>query len=307
LYCLGETDVHEDDAAAALPRLEQATALFRRLGTPLGLAWCQLLRGTILVQRRDGAAARPALEESATMFGALGEERGRALALSGQSALADTQGDFATAEAVCREALSAMWTLGGRPDIPVMLEACAAVAAALAQPARAARLAGAAVALRRAVGVGWVQRFGIKLEDRLDAARQMLGEAAFAAAWDEGRALSMDEAVAQALAPDEPVSATTDERAIATTEPTPVSRATGPLSAPASAPAPAAWAPLTAREREVAAAVAQGLTNGEIAERLVITRNTAGVHVVHILNKLGLHSRSQIAAWAATHGLVEES
>jgi DNA-binding CsgD family transcriptional regulator len=57
--------------------------------------------------------------------------------------------------------------------------------------------------------------------------------------------------------------------------------------------------PLTPREREVAALVAQGLTNGEIAARLVIARRTATTHVVHILDKLGFRSRAQVAAWVA--------
>ena len=48
---------------------------------------------------------------------------------------------------------------------------------------------------------------------------------------------------------------------------------------------------------EVAAFVAEGLTNREIAAQLTIAEGTVGVHVVHILNKLGFHSRAQIAAW----------
>jgi non-specific serine/threonine protein kinase len=51
----------------------------------------------------------------------------------------------------------------------------------------------------------------------------------------------------------------------------------------------------------VAALIAQGLTNAEIAARLVITGGTAGSHVAHILAKLGLRSRAQIAAWAVEH------
>ena len=53
---------------------------------------------------------------------------------------------------------------------------------------------------------------------------------------------------------------------------------------------------LSAREREVAALIAHGLTNRQLAERLYITPGTAANHVVHILNKLGLSTRSQIAA-----------
>jgi DNA-binding CsgD family transcriptional regulator len=61
---------------------------------------------------------------------------------------------------------------------------------------------------------------------------------------------------------------------------------------------------LTAREREVAALIAEGLTNGQLAERLYISPKTAAVHVSNILMKLGLSSRVEIAAWAVRHGVV---
>jgi len=60
---------------------------------------------------------------------------------------------------------------------------------------------------------------------------------------------------------------------------------------------------LTAREREVAALVAGGLTNGQLAERLFISPKTAAVHVSNILAKLGLSTRAEIAAWAVRHDL----
>ena len=63
---------------------------------------------------------------------------------------------------------------------------------------------------------------------------------------------------------------------------------------------------LTAREREVAALVARGQTNREIATTPVISERTADAHMQNILNKLGFSSRAQIAAWAAEHGLRTE-
>ncbi len=60
------------------------------------------------------------------------------------------------------------------------------------------------------------------------------------------------------------------------------------------------WAPLTAREFEVARLVAEGRTNPEIAEQLRIARKTVAAHVEHILNRLGVGRRAQIAAWVAT-------
>jgi DNA-binding CsgD family transcriptional regulator len=56
---------------------------------------------------------------------------------------------------------------------------------------------------------------------------------------------------------------------------------------------------LTPREAEVAALVAEGLSNGEIGRRLYISPKTASVHVSNILAKLGMSSRAEIAAWVA--------
>ena len=61
---------------------------------------------------------------------------------------------------------------------------------------------------------------------------------------------------------------------------------------------------LTSREREVAALLAEGLSNAEVARRLYISPKTAAVHVSNILMKLGMSSRAEVAAWAVRSGLV---
>jgi DNA-binding NarL/FixJ family response regulator len=61
--------------------------------------------------------------------------------------------------------------------------------------------------------------------------------------------------------------------------------------------------PLTPRERDVAVLVAAGLTNREIAAKLLIAERTADTHVSNVLGKLGARTRSQIAAWAVEHDL----
>ena len=69
---------------------------------------------------------------------------------------------------------------------------------------------------------------------------------------------------------------------------------------------PAAADPLglTPREREVAALVARGYTNRQVAETLVITERTAETHLERIYTKLGLHARAELAVWATRHSLV---
>jgi non-specific serine/threonine protein kinase len=65
--------------------------------------------------------------------------------------------------------------------------------------------------------------------------------------------------------------------------------------------------PLSRRERDVAALVARGLSNREIAAALCITEGTANLHVKHILAKLGLDRRTQVALWALRAGLAADA
>jgi non-specific serine/threonine protein kinase len=60
---------------------------------------------------------------------------------------------------------------------------------------------------------------------------------------------------------------------------------------------------LSQRERQVAALLADGLANRQIAERLVVTERTVAAHIEHILDKLGFASRHQVATWAAEQEL----
>jgi DNA-binding NarL/FixJ family response regulator len=92
--------------------------------------------------------------------------------------------------------------------------------------------------------------------------------------FDRGAALPLDEAVADSLQ----------------------GKAADPAAAAASRAGQGESSLLTRREQEVAALVAEGLTNKDIAARLVISRRTAEGHIEHIMTKLGFTSRAQIAA-----------
>jgi len=62
--------------------------------------------------------------------------------------------------------------------------------------------------------------------------------------------------------------------------------------------------PLTEREEEVLSLIAEGLTNKEIAGRMVVSLNTVKTHRLHLYQKLGLHTRSELVAFARQHGLT---
>ena len=67
------------------------------------------------------------------------------------------------------------------------------------------------------------------------------------------------------------------------------------------------WHPLTIREFEVARKIAEGLTNAQIGDALFVSRKTVNAHVEHILAKLGVSRRTEVAAWVATHGTVRRA
>jgi DNA-binding CsgD family transcriptional regulator len=148
------------------------------------------------------------------------------------------------------------------------LEALAGTAAAHHSFAECARLAGVAQALRDDMGYRLRWPFEQRLLDAdLAAALAGLGEDAFAAAYAEGRSLDKDAAVTYAT------------------------RARGERRRPAHG-----WASLTATEANVARLAAAGLTNKQIAERLLMGTETVKTHLSHLYDKLDLHSRAGLAA-----------
>ncbi len=80
-----------------------------------------------------------------------------------------------------------------------------------------------------------------------------------------------------------------------------------PAESPKPASLPVELQGLTEREREVLGMIAQGLTNHEIAEKMVISEKTVKTHVSNLLDKLGLEDRTRAAIWALKHGLGSES
>ena len=158
------------------------------------------------------------------------------------------------------------------------LELVARLAREQDRNAESTRLWAAAGSLRTRLGYA---RFPVEQGPReasVAAAKEALGADDFAAAWAEGAKLSADEAIAYAA------------------------RGRGERKRPA-----AGWASLTPGELQVVRLVGQHLSNPEIAARLFVSRATVKTHLVHIFSKLGLDSRSELAAEAARRGLQPQS
>jgi DNA-binding CsgD family transcriptional regulator len=185
------------------------------------------------------------------------------------------QGDNRHATGLFQDALRRHRTFSNQWGYAWCTEALAWTAATDEQHERAARLLGATEASLRAIGgMGGFKLFAAAHERCEAQLRHALGDDAYAAAVQRGTDLSLDQAIAYALA----------EQATTADPPPSVTRAPDVL---------------TRREGQVAGLIAQGLSNKQIATRLVIAPRTAEGHVEHILTKLGFTSRTQIATWAA--------
>jgi len=255
-----------------------------------GVAQVEYGMGTLARTRGDADTAVRYYTDAMEIFRELDAWPEIARCQAGIGWIAVISGDFDQAQDSLAEALRLNQIGGQRLGIARGLEAFAALAAARQQPERAARLAGAACQLRESLGHG--TGIGPRIEEVLEFARGRLGTSAAAALFAEGREVTAEDAVGFALGPDQ------DQP--------------GPTSAAAGEPAwtdparsahrgPGAQTPLTPREHEIVRLIAQGLSNREIADELVISPATAARHVANILAKLGFSSRTQVASWATRH------
>lgn len=253
---------------------DEALSRLRATADRPGLALALMYAGLAADFGGRAADACMLLEEALEVCRALNWRSLHARASTNLGTARMNLGDLKAAREAIAEGLAASLEIGDRFVVPVGLGTFAGLAVKTGRPRLAMKLIGAAEAVAEA------SQFSIPTPVRasharwLAPARRALGPSAHRYV-SEGRRLSPDEAVALALAnpPDEPSSR-------------------GPRL------------DLTSREREVAAMVAVGLTNRDVAERLHLSVRTVDVHVDHILTKLGFHTRTQLAAWAYEEGLI---
>jgi predicted ATPase/DNA-binding CsgD family transcriptional regulator len=270
---------------------EESLALFRDISSrnyePLALATL----GEITFLQGDTTTARLLLEQSCKRYRELGNERRIAMTLSHLGKVLVAEGDLAAARAVYEESL----ILESRVDaeysfleIAPALEGLAAVVAAQGESTWAARLWGRAEAQRETIKTPLPPRYRADYEQTVALARSQLDEPSFAAAWAEGRALTLEQVVV-ARGP------------VTIPEPLPTSH---PAASPLEKSFPSSPAGLTAREVEVLRLVAQGLTDAQVAQQLVISPRTVNTHLTSIYNKLGVDSRTVATRFAFEQKLV---
>ncbi|MDP8923722.1 MAG: tetratricopeptide repeat protein, partial [Chloroflexota bacterium] len=271
---LGAVDLHMGDFATARESLEAAFALGRAVGDELLAAAAQSDLGFVRMKQGDLAAARALLDESLSTKRLLGDAQGAAFTLVVLARVAREQGDFGEACSRIRECLAIVARSGDMWNMPRAIEGCAELEAALGRVERAARLFGSAEAVRTASGSVATPDENADLRRSAAAVRAQLGERTSAAwaAWAAGRAMSPAQAIAyaQEIEPPAPTDAVASGPQVDGEQPD----------------------PLTGRQREVAALIARGLTNRQIADQLAVSERTADAHVANILDRLGFSSRA---------------
>jgi predicted ATPase/class 3 adenylate cyclase/DNA-binding CsgD family transcriptional regulator len=193
-------------------------------------------------------------------------------ALVRRARVAIAQGELQQAERDAYDALAMDIDMQVHLATPDLLECLALLGTKSDQHLSAARLLGAAQALRQRIGAVRFTIYAADYDANVSLLRNSLGEAELDAAWAEGATLSADEALAYAQ------------------------RGRGERKRPASG-----WESLTPTEQDVVRLVQDGLSNAEVATRLFISPRTVQTHLTHVYAKLGLTSRAQLIAEAARH------
>jgi DNA-binding CsgD family transcriptional regulator len=182
------------------------------------------------------------------------------------------QDDPHQAERDAYDALACAAELDAYLGVSEPLECLAALAGKVGSHREAARLLGAAAAIRQRMGAVRFQVWDTGYEASVAGVRSAMDDKDLDEAWAEGAALSTEDAIAYAQ------------------------RGRGQRKRP-----PTGWASLTPTERQVVQLVSEGLANTDIATRLFVSPRTVQSHLTHVYTKLGLTSRVQLAQEAARH------
>ena len=221
--------------------------------------------GELAVDEGEPGEGRRLFEQALDLGRAQGRQGSTAQALHSLGQVARAGADPKRAAALHDEALDIRRRIGALPGLSESLEAIAGLAADAGHHRQAARLFGAANALRDRGGFVSAPWDRARYDDDMALVRRSLPSHELKSALAEGHELSLADAVDEAKS---------------------VPLGTRPVDG---------WLSLTKREQEVAALVADGLTNPEIAERLVVSRETVKTHLSNIFAKLGIAGRWELA------------
>jgi predicted ATPase/DNA-binding CsgD family transcriptional regulator len=261
---LGLTDVLAGRVESGRGRLESAQRIHRDQGEPIGEARATGVLGLAYAIDGDYERARQLVDAALATCIAEGDRWGQGHLHTYLGIISERFGDEAAATRHNRTAIECFRPFRDSSLLPTALASQASVIARR-DPARALKVVAAARAIKARVGSDFPPFFRERADQVRAAAESALGADA-AALWKEGFGLDRDEAIALAF------------------------------GMPASRPSTVSG--LSGREQEVARLVADGLANKEIAARLYLSVRTVETHIRHVLTKLGLLNRTQLATWA---------
>ena len=280
LVSLGTMAQLQQQIEQAIARYQDGLAVFRRLNDARGIAASLNNLGNLASVQGDYETSNDCYLESLSLFRTLGDEHDVASCLANLARLARDQNAMQRATEYCHEALRGFSALGNVDGIASSVRLLADIASTNQDFDQAVQLLGAVAAVRESAGFN----DGNSQDPLFDAMQKRLGTVEFTRAWDSGRARSVEGVIAYALGVRWNGSPTDSGSATTPSMPDPPTR-------------------LSRRETDVAGLIARGFTNRKIAEALFISERTVDTHVEHILAKLGVSSRAQVAVWAVEHGL----
>ncbi len=197
---LGVVADDQGDYEASSARHEESLAIRRELGDRWGIAASLNNLGNLAFDQGDYQAARARHEETLAISRELGDQMGIANSLGNLGNDAYSQGDYAAAQALHSEGLAIRREIQDNLGIVVSLEGLVTVFVALGSSLRATRILGAAERLREKIGSPLPPTDRSEYDQIVAAARAKLSDdAAFDHAWQEGRALTLEQAIALAL------------------------------------------------------------------------------------------------------------
>jgi non-specific serine/threonine protein kinase len=276
LHLLGRVAYYEGDAEAARSYGEASLAIASELGDDWLTGWALHLLGLAAYVAADYQSARSYYMRSLSIRLDLGFGEGVAILRTLIGLVALRQDELAEALACYREAIIVIKEVVGPPSVGTFMGCFAYLAARLDQPVRAARLAAATTALIERYRPPAIPLFEPIHAEAVALARRSLDEETYAAAAAEGKALSVEAAIAEAFAIEVP-----GRQPVATGATT---RTTGPELV------------LTEAEKRVLQLLVTGATTKEIASALVIAISTVDRHLTHIYQKLGVRNRAEAVA-----------
>jgi predicted ATPase/DNA-binding CsgD family transcriptional regulator len=280
-----ETMFYQGDHAGASALAEENLRLSREIGDLANSAAALSFLGQVALHRGDYTMAHELLEESVTLVRESQNPWYIARSLSRLARVLTVDGNYTTARLLYEESLA---IAHDKWDIAFSLGGLAVVVAEQGEPTWAARLWGAAEALREAIGALIPPVYRTDYEQAVAAARAQVGEQSFSALWAEGRSMPLE----QVLTARGPVTIPESVATIQSSSPT-VEKSL-----------PRYPDGLTAREVEVLRLLAQGLTDAQIAEQLIISPRTVNTHLTSIYGKIQVSTRSAATRYAIEHPLV---